>query len=212
MNALFQYLEEKFTVEYTPKSKKKSKKKDEQPEDEQNREQQTQEQEPEKKRYYPKPIYIEDIREALLAIDSEDSFLTEAQKTIVEAAWRRSHQGEDPANFSLKEYGQTLSEIVVGLLEHDEESPFVHRPMTGKYTERAVGKYEKIKSALEHGIPVTIGTQDFLPKGVKASGLNGESVQGGLVECHAYSVVGTMEQDGHYFVRLRNPWARGEVG
>lgn len=212
MNALFQYLEEKFTVEYTPKPKKKSKKKDEQPEDGQNQEQQTQEQKPEKKRYYPKPIYIEDIREALLAIDSEDSFLKEAEKTIVKAAWRRSHQGEDSENFSLKEYGQTLSEIVVGLLEHDEESPFVHRPMTGKYTERAVGNYEKIKSALEHGIPVTIGTQDFLPKGVKASGLNGESVQGGLVECHAYSVVGTMEQDGHYFVRLRNPWARGEVG
>ena len=57
-----------------------------------------------------------------------------------------------------------------------------------------------------------VGTIKFLPDGVQAIGRNGESEQSGLYEQHAYSVVGTVIQDGKYFVQLRNPWSTGEMG
>ena len=83
--------------------------------------------------------------------------------------------------------------------------------MTGQYTNYAVDVYNYINTALEVGSSINIGTRQFLKDGLQATGKNGESEQGGIVERHAYSVIGVTERDGNRFVQLRNPWSSGEM-
>lgn len=81
---------------------------------------------------------------------------------------------------------------------------------TPKYTYWALQQYEAIRVALQASKPVSIGTERFIPKEVQGHGLNGESLAGGLVQGHAYSVTGCEEIDGRKYITLRNPWARFE--
>ena len=151
----------------------------------------------EKSSYIPSPIYIEDIEET---IEAELAKQAPILKAMLEG-YRNAGMG-DCTMQQVKEF--VLNKLLTGACK-----TAVHRPMSGKYTDFAVEQYEKIQQALDHGLPVNIGTKRFLPEGMKASGKNGESEQGGLVENHAYSVVGVMEKDGNRFVKLRNPWAEG---
>lgn len=81
---------------------------------------------------------------------------------------------------------------------------------TPKYTSRAENQYEAIQAALAAGKIVSVGTQRFIPEEVQGHGLNGESQEAGLVQGHAYSVVGCEVIDGRKYITLRNPWARFE--
>ena len=81
---------------------------------------------------------------------------------------------------------------------------------TPKYTRWAQQQYDAIQGALAAGKLVSVGTQRFIPEEVQGHGLNGESQEGGLVQGHAYSVVGCEQIDGRKYVTLRNPWARFE--
>lgn len=78
---------------------------------------------------------------------------------------------------------------------------------TAKYSAYALERYEKIKTAIKSGKPVAMSTEQFIPGGVGAVGLNGESLGKGLVENHAYTVLGCREISGHRYIHLRNPWA-----
>ena len=81
---------------------------------------------------------------------------------------------------------------------------------TPKYTRWAAMQYDAMRQALEHGKPVSVGTQSFIPEKIQGHGLNGESMEAGFVQQYAYSVVGCEEIDGRKYVTLRNPWARME--
>lgn len=74
------------------------------------------------------------------------------------------------------------------------------------YTLSAIACYENIREALENNIPVAIGTKAFIPNDVSSSGLNDEAMADGLVESHAYTVMGVQEIDGRKYIQLRNPW------
>lgn len=76
----------------------------------------------------------------------------------------------------------------------------------GVYTPYALAQYQKIEQALKAHQPVGAGTQRLTPKEVSESGLNNEALKDGLVETHAYSIVGCQEMDGYKYVQLRNPW------
>jgi hypothetical protein len=77
---------------------------------------------------------------------------------------------------------------------------------TGKYTPYAKGVYQLLEAALKAGKPVGAGTCHYMPKGVTATGLNGESMSGGIVEGHDYSILGVKELNGYKYVLMRNPW------
>ena len=81
---------------------------------------------------------------------------------------------------------------------------------TPKYTRWAENQYDAIRDALAEGKVVSVGTQRFIPEEVQGHGLNGESLAGGLVQGHAYSVTGCEEIDGRKYITLRNPWANYE--
>jgi len=84
--------------------------------------------------------------------------------------------------------------------------------ITGKYTPYAVNIYDSLEKALKEGRPVGAGTSQYMPKGIAATGLNGEYMSGGVVEGHDYSILGVKELNGHKYVLMRNPWKSTGVG
>lgn len=153
-------------------------------------------------RYYRGPIYFEDIEKVF-----ESQEFNQAFNYAFDIVFKRvQDESKIPDKERIKDIIRDI--IKIQICEKMKES-LQYRPMSGNYTDFAVEQYEKIKLALDHGMPVNIGVRKFLPKGVKATGKNGESEQNGLVEGHAYSVVGVMEKDGNRVVRLRNPWGHG---
>ena len=136
---------------------------------------------------------------------SENSWLSERSLTAIRSACS-SHA------VTMQELSDKVSKCMSDMLHNNDSYHLFHRPMSGAYTPYAEKTFEQIKQNLQNKVPVSVGTIKFLPPGVQASGRNGESEQSGLCESHAYSVVGTTEVDGKYFVQLRNPWATGEMG
>ena len=157
------------------------------------------------KSYFTKPLYIEDIEEAMQDFTSENSWLSERNLTAIRSACS-SHA------VTMQELSDKVSKCMSETLKNNNSYHLMHRPMSSDYTPYAKETFEQIKQNLQNKVPVSVGTIKFLPPGVQASGRNGESEQSGLCESHAYSVVGTTEVDGKYFVQLRNPWATGEMG
>lgn len=156
------------------------------------------------------PIYIEDFEELSA---KPDAWLNEVQT---------DSDVQVIAQFNLTENGLQQEEVaeIIGtefltMLLRDiadgDLTTYQYRPWSGRYTDNAVQTYDKIKKALDQNIPVNIGTRQFLPEGVQATGKNGEAEQNGITECHAYSVVGVTQKDGHRLIRLRNPWGSGEM-
>lgn len=152
-------------------------------------------------KYFPGPVYFEDIRDYFDTAFEKSYFAMEGILRDFNAAPGIEQITKDRMKRFMQE------KVLTGYIE----KKMLYKPMSGQYTDRAAACYDKIKQALEHQIPVTMATHQFLPEGFKATGRNGESEQNGLVENHAYSVVGVMEKDGHRFVQLRNPWAEGEL-
>lgn len=156
------------------------------------------------------PLYLEDIQE-LMREEINKALFTPKGKL-------RYKIGE--------EYRPVINAMVEHLLnriekEQDRETEeskdedglpktqFVHRSESGKYTKYAEREYKEIEDALKNGYHINLGTMEFA--GGKGGGLNGESESGGMVEGHAYTVMGTREMDGKKFIMLRNPWANGTL-
>lgn len=196
-------MEKNFGIE-KPKKKKT-------PETQEQPQAQTQEQKKdadaeESKYLFPRPVYLEDFADTLRDPEIwKDASIQEGlqpflmvSNMILESQQKPSITEEQLREQLLNIFDRHLDKAFNGHLEH--------RPMSGKYTEHAVEAYQTLETALKQNIPVGIGSKTFLPEGVGPRGLNGEAMQGGLVEGHAYSVTGVMEKDGHRFVQLRNPW------
>lgn len=156
------------------------------------------------------PIYIEDLEEFLAQPAAlQEEIRKDCAFQIMAREYRRKNslEEEEIARIVENEFRAMLREdLSAGSLK-----TYQYRPWSGRYTDSAVQTYERIKAALDQNILVNIGTRQFLPEGVQATGKNGETEQNGIVERHAYSVVGVMEKDGHRLIRLRNPWGSGEM-
>lgn len=107
--------------------------------------------------------------------------------------------------------GTKFLEMLLQDLQAGKLTAFQNKPWSGKYTAFAQETYHKIQQALEQRIPVNTMSRQFQMKGIRATGKNGESERGGIVEKHAYSVIGVTKKGKHLLVRLRNPWGTGEL-
>lgn len=106
---------------------------------------------------------------------------------------------------------QTRLENKIGnyQLQHErfaEKSDEQTGEMVGLYTQNALDIYGKIQDALQKRKPIGVGSQKYVPREVSSGGLNGEAMDGGFVQGHAYSIIGCKEIDGHKYIQLRNPW------
>lgn len=107
--------------------------------------------------------------------------------------------------------GEKFLEMLLADIENEQLTTFQNKPWSGKYTDFAQQTYEKIQHALENKTPVNTMSRQFQQKGMRATGKNGESERDGIVENHAYSVIGVTKKGKHLMVRLRNPWGTGEL-
>lgn len=163
------------------------------------------------------PIGKEPIRYAVAAITIEDM-----REIIVD--WRNWEQEDARAllremqleDAGIDEQMRKIADYLETYYDNLDIPGFEHRRFaqnaddTPKYTRWALQQYDAIQQALQDGKPVSVGTHEFIPKEVQGHGWNGESKEGGLVQGHAYSVVGCKEIDGRKCVTLRNPWANFE--
>ncbi len=153
------------------------------------------------------PLYLEDIQDAMAHIDDWIEDVQNLNPGLDKAV--------APFGFSAQELLSRIQRVFPPFMEKaisdNTFGSIQHRPMTGQYTNYAVDVYNYINTALEVGSSINIGTRQFLKDGLQATGKNGESEQGGIVERHAYSVIGVTERDGNRFVQLRNPWSSGEM-
>ena len=154
-----------------------------------------------------RPIYLEDIQEEM------------------EERINKSLYGFLGVSKRIRqEYGTVLNALVKRMLKRIEEeqderlesgnpeearAQFVHRTESRKYSKFAEKEFNDIKEKIEQGYYLNTGTVKFA--GENKSGLNGETLRGGLMEGHAYTVLGTHEMDGMKFIKLRNPWAKGTL-
>jgi hypothetical protein len=65
--------------------------------------------------------------------------------------------------------------------------------------------FAKIKAAVAHRDPMVTATKTDMAS-------LADFTNSGLVHGHAYSVLGVREQAGEQFIKLRNPWGKGEPG
>lgn len=75
------------------------------------------------------------------------------------------------------------------------------------HSKKAKDLFEQITERLKKG-PVTYATRKS-SAALKGGGQNGESMDSGIVFGHAYTVLGTSNEDGHLMVIVRNPWGQG---
>jgi hypothetical protein len=123
-------------------------------------------------------------------VRSKDERGPELWPSIVEKAYARWKGGYDAiAN------GGFMHESITALTGHD--SAYVY--LNSEDEKKAFGD---LAAAARERRPVLTSTR--FPKDGK--------VDEGLVEGHAYTLMGTAERDGKRFVTLRNPWGRGEPG
>lgn len=107
--------------------------------------------------------------------------------------------------------GKIFLDMLLKDIADETLTTFQNKPWSGKYTGFAQKTYDDIQHALENKIPVNTTSRQFQQKGVRATGKNGESERDGIVENHAYSVIGVTKKGKHLMVRLRNPWGTGEL-
>lgn len=125
--------------------------------------------------------------------------------------------GEEELTKKVQEFIQQMLPFITEELEKQSEKYCIQHRIFEKgkdangreialYTPMALKYYEKIEDALAHNKPVCVGTKEFIPDDASIRGLNGEALSNGIVEGHAYTVIGCKEIEGHKFVHLRNPW------
>jgi hypothetical protein len=85
---------------------------------------------------------------------------------------------------------------------------------SGMYTQAQRHVFAQVRAALATNKPVAAGTYKSVAKRDKIIGasLAGEGkARSGLVGGHAYAVLDTKEEDGLFWVQLRNPWGSWDV-
>jgi hypothetical protein len=89
--------------------------------------------------------------------------------------------------------------------------PLPYRAFSGKYDKDAVRKYDAIEEALKRGDIITADTFAYKPENLVSRnlGLNAEQIDNGIVQSHAYSVLGVETRGYVRYVKLRNPWGDG---
>lgn len=100
-----------------------------------------------------------------------------------------------------------VKEIVVQAKKADVFEPF----STTNYSVESKNTFNKIEKSLKDKELVTCGSKEYIPKDAKAGGggLNSESMQAGIIEGHAYTVLDTnTSKNGFKYIKLRNPWGR----
>lgn len=115
-------------------------------------------------------------------------------------------------------YRKSIADRMVKELKKDSDVILAYRPFSvrksnksgirkERYTHRAKEFYQSIEDAIARGKIVTASTVDYRKNGDRAK-------KEGLVEGHAYSVLGTEEKDGgkyiSKYIRVRNPWGEYE--
>lgn len=179
---------------------------------------------------YGPPLNIEDIYEACCSVhlrvnntpeyslflqrnrlDEKSPRLAEDVKKVVDGLWPYMEKALE--NFA-QTYSYTDGSSGCYRIEHRMFSSVKDEKgkVTGKYTPYARGVYQQLEEALKEGKPVGAGTCHYMPEGVTATGLNGESMSGGIVEGHDYSILGVKELNGYKYVLMRNPWKSTGVG
>ncbi len=177
----------------------------------------------ESKKYVERPLSIEEVCDSLR--DLEQWWETEKESAMGKTSTVKEQllllkdvflPGSTDEAY-IEELKKIMTELA-GMLEEEMEKPSEKRiqpqhrlfgekeGQPGKYTPYAEQCYEKMKAALAEGRPVEMATEKFLPKEVSSSGRSGEAMKAGLVEGHAYTVLGCVELNGRKYVRVRNPW------
>ena len=110
-----------------------------------------------------------------------------------------------------KQARRELALRIAGDLARSKAHKLQFARFSGEYTDHALDVYTQIDESIRNGKAMGAGTQGFLPKTAKRSGLNREAIEGGIVETHAYSIMGVKEVGETKFVIARNPWASGET-
>ena len=151
-------------------------------------------------------VHIEDITEAISSVQSwitkyDHNFEQDLQGIIAVV-----HEQQE---INLEGYLEHLVQAVEDYLKTNDKIHY--RKMSGKYTPSAIEKFQLVERSLNAGIPVSCGSYRFVPPELAGGGLNGEAATEGVVEGHAYSVMGVMEKEGKKFVKLRNPWSQTEM-
>ena len=166
----------------------------------------------ETKEFYTKPLCIEDLVEAIEHPDAGSSLEQSLNLFCPTINLYFTGKSQRLQNLTIEGLKKILVDAINDVAAVSDKLTIMHRPMSDQYTKSALIEYDRIQNALAKKIPISFGTRHYLPEGIQASGLNGESEQGGMVEGHAYALIGTSEKDGKYFVRVRNPWGSGEMG
>ncbi|MDR1954080.1 MAG: hypothetical protein LBQ21_06370 [Clostridiales Family XIII bacterium] len=90
--------------------------------------------------------------------------------------------------------------------------PKIYKAFSGIYSANAEERYQEIEDALKSGKLVTASSKTYVPEDVAgAGGLNSEHLHAGIVERHAYTILGTEIKDGNRFIRVKNPWGSGSM-
>ncbi len=101
-----------------------------------------------------------------------------------------------------------LAQQLTDVLAQSSKSQLQFARFSAQYTKKAEETLEKIEMALKQNKPIGAGSAAFIPESVNSGGLNGEAISGGIVEGHAYSILGTENRGGFAFIVMRNPWAK----
>lgn len=107
------------------------------------------------------------------------------------------------------EQRRELALSLAGELAEDHGNKLQFARFSGQYTKNATETLRKIQDALKGGKLVGAGSVSFIPESVKSGGLNGEAIDGGIAQNHAYSILKTCTIGKDEFIVLRNPWASG---
>ncbi|MCD8195807.1 MAG: C2 family cysteine protease [Lachnospiraceae bacterium] len=109
-----------------------------------------------------------------------------------------------------EEERRQLAQQLTDVLAQSDKSQLQYARFSGEYTKKATETLEKIKNALAQNKLLGAGSASFVPESVSSGGLNGEAISGGIVENHAYSILGMETRKGNEFIVMRNPWAAGQ--
>jgi hypothetical protein len=98
-------------------------------------------------------------------------------------------------------------------LHKADNVPVFYQAFLKRYTQDAEDKYGEIEAAIKRGDMVMGGTFAYKPKDLKSGGLglNAEQLDRGIVQTHAYTVLGVETRGDVRFAKLRNPWGDGTV-
>ncbi len=84
-----------------------------------------------------------------------------------------------------------------------------HESFSGKYKQKELLFYEEIKQSMLEGKMMVASTHENFSASGNSAGLNGESVENGMVSGHSYTLLGVKQIGETRYIKVRNPWAVG---